>query len=85
MLPEWLAVHRGPLEPEDVTGHQGLAIATPARAIVDGITSALGDRFVDQAIETAHERNLLTTREEQRVELARTVERARQLQIALTE
>ena len=82
-LPEWLAVHRGPLEPEDVTGHDGLAIVTPARSIVDGITSALGDRFVDQAIGTARERNLLTTREEQGVELARAMERARQLRTAL--
>jgi predicted transcriptional regulator of viral defense system len=82
-LPEWLAVHHGPLEPEDVTGHDGLAIVTPARAIVDGITSVLGDRFVDQAIGTARERNLLTTREEQSVELARSTERARQLQKAL--
>jgi len=83
-LPEWLAVHHGPLEPEDVTGHEGLAIVTPARAIVDGITTALGDRFIDQAIGAARERNLLTTREEQGVELARAMERARQLQEALT-
>ena len=83
-LPEWLAVHHGPLEPEEVTGHEGLAIVTPARAIVDGITAALGDRFVDQAIGIARERNLLTTREEQGVELARTMERARRLQKALT-
>jgi len=82
-LPKWLAVHHGPLEPEDVTGHDGLAIVTPARAIVDGIATALGDRFVDQAIATARERNLLTTREEQGVELARTMERTRQLQKAL--
>ena len=82
-LPDWLAVHHGPLEPEDVTGHEGLAIVTPARAILDGITAALGDRFVDQAVATARERNLLTTREEQRVELARTMERTRQLRKAL--
>lgn len=82
-LPKWLAVHHGLLEPEDVTGHNGLAIVTPARAIVDGIATALGDRFVDQAIATARERNLLTTREEQGVELARTMERTRQLQKAL--
>jgi predicted transcriptional regulator of viral defense system len=82
-LPGWLAVHHGPLDPEDVTGHDGLAIVTPARAIVDAITTALGDRLVDQAIGTARERNLLTTREEQGVELARTTERARQLRKAL--
>lgn len=82
-LPGWLAVHRGPLEPEDVTGHDGLAIVTPARAILDGITTALGDRLVDQAIGTARERNLLTTREEQGVELARAIERARQVRKAL--
>jgi predicted transcriptional regulator of viral defense system len=58
-LPKWLAVHHGPLEPEDVTGHAG------------------------QAIAAARERNLLTTREEQRVELARTMQRARHLQNAL--
>ncbi len=81
-LPGWLAVHRGPLEPEDVTGHDGLAIVTPARSIVDAITTALGDRFVDQAIGTS-ERNLLTTREEQSVDSARSTERARQVQKAL--
>jgi predicted transcriptional regulator of viral defense system len=52
-------------------------------AIIDGIAAALGDRFVDQAIATARERNLLTTREERRVELARTMDRTRQLQNAL--
>ncbi len=82
-LPKWLAVHHGPLEPENVTGHDGLAIVTPARAIVDGIAAALGDRFVDQAIATARERNLLTSREEQGIELARTLERTRQLRKAL--
>ena len=82
-LPKWLAVHLGPLDPEDVTGHEGLAIVTPARAILDGITAALGDRFVDQAIATARERNLLTTRDEQKVELARTTKRTRQLREAL--
>jgi predicted transcriptional regulator of viral defense system len=83
MLPGWLVVHHGPLESEDVSGHDGLAVVTPARAIVDGITTALGDRFVDQAIGTARERNLLTTREDQGVEPARTTERARLLQKAL--
>ena len=82
-VPAWLTIHRDTFAENEVTWLDGLAIVTPARAIVDGIAAALGDRFVDQAIAAARERNLLTTREEQRVELARTMQRARHLQNAL--
>ncbi len=50
------------------------------------ITAEPGDEAdarLRQAIATARERNLLTTREERRVELARTMDRTRQLQNAL--
>ena len=37
-VPAWLTVHRADLDADDVTTHQGLAIVTPARAIVDAMT-----------------------------------------------
>ncbi len=82
-LPTWLTIHYGTLAPEDVSAHDGLAITTPARSIIDAIDDDLGDRFVEQAVETARRRNLLTTREEQLIELARAVDREAQLSRAL--
>jgi predicted transcriptional regulator of viral defense system len=78
-MPAWLIVHRRALDPGDVTDHAGLAITTPARSIIDAIDDDLGARFVEQAIETARQRNLLTTREDQRVERALLEKRAAQL------
>jgi len=69
-IPAWMEIHRADIGPADVTDHDGLAIATPARAIIDAIEADLGQRFVDQAIETARRRNLMTSREEQAVEQA---------------
>lgn len=66
-LPPWLAVHNDPLDAVDITDHDGLPVVTPARAIIDAITDHVGPRFVDQALETARRRNLLTTPEEERV------------------
>lgn len=66
-LPGWLVVHRDELEPADVTEHDGLPMVTPTRAIIDAVTDDLGARFVNQALETARRRNLLTTPEERRV------------------
>jgi hypothetical protein len=51
----------------DVTDHEGLPVVTPARAIIDAIRDNLGPRFVEQALDTARRRNLLTTPEERRV------------------
>ena len=66
-IPDWIAPHRGDLDPADVTEHEGLDIVTPARAIIDAIEDHLGERFVAQALATARKRNLLTTPEEKRI------------------
>jgi predicted transcriptional regulator of viral defense system len=66
-LPGWLVVHHDPLDPMDATDHEGLPVVTPARAIIDAIRDNLGPRFVEQALDTARRRNLLTTPEERRV------------------
>lgn len=82
-LPAWLSVHRRVLDPGDITDHAGLAITTPARSIIDAIDTDLEARFVDEAFETARRRNLLTIRDDQRVELARLEQRAARLSQAL--
>jgi predicted transcriptional regulator of viral defense system len=84
-LPDWLVVHRNRLEPEEVTDLHGLAIETPARAIVDGIEGHLGARLIDQALDTARKRNVLTTREEQTIEHAIAIQRVAQLNTALAQ
>ena len=76
-VPRWLTLHRGDLGDDDVTWHDGLAIVTPARAIIDGIEANAGARFVDEAVETARRQNLLTTREQQAVEKALLIQRLR--------
>ena len=78
-LPRWLDIHHGVLDRADITDHAGLAITTPARSIIDAVEDDLGARFIDQAVETARERNMLTTREGQRIELAQATTRAAQL------
>ena len=66
-LPDWMVVHRDRLDDDDIDGHEGLPVVTPARAIIDAIEDGVGARFVTQAIDTARRRNLLTTPEETRV------------------
>ena len=70
-IPAWVAIHRADLDVAEITEHEGLAIVTPAQAIIDAITDNLGDRFVDQAIATARRRNQLTTDEEKRIKRIR--------------
>lgn len=70
--PKAYIFHRRDLDPADVTRHEGIPIVTAARAILDGIASRLGDALIDQAIDTAARRGLLTA--EQR----RAITRARQ-------
>ncbi|MEI7742871.1 MAG: type IV toxin-antitoxin system AbiEi family antitoxin domain-containing protein [Chloroflexota bacterium] len=70
-LPGWLVVHRGHLDPHDLAWHEGLRIATPVRAILDGIAIHVGDRFIDQAVETGRDRGLLGPADLRRIEIAR--------------
>jgi len=59
-LPEIYRLHRFDLDPADVGWHEGIPIVTPERAIVGGIEQALGWQLIDQAIETARARGLIS-------------------------
>ncbi|MDP9284918.1 MAG: hypothetical protein M3P41_08210 [Actinomycetota bacterium] len=59
-VPKLYVLHRRDLDPRDVTLHEGIPIVTPYRAILDGIEAHLGPRLLDQAIENAQARGLLT-------------------------
>lgn len=83
-VPAWLAIHRRDLGEGETTWHEGLAIVTPARAILDGIETNVGQRFIDEALDTARRKNLLHTRDEHRIELALVKQRADQLERAVT-
>jgi predicted transcriptional regulator of viral defense system len=79
--PDWLVVHRGRLDESDLTWLEGLRIATPGRAILDGIATHIGDRFVDQALDTGRVRGLLGTTDLRRIEIARAKARLAALEI----
>lgn len=83
-VPAWLLIHRRNLDEGETTWHEGLAIVTPARAILDGIETNVGQRFVDEAIEAARRNNLLRTRDEQTIEMALLNQRVRQLETAVS-
>ena len=52
------------LGPQDLDEVDGIPVVAPARAIADGIDAALESTLVEQAIRTARERRLVTTKEE---------------------
>ncbi|MGH2675268.1 MAG: type IV toxin-antitoxin system AbiEi family antitoxin domain-containing protein [Actinomycetota bacterium] len=62
-LPEVYQLHRRDLDPDDVTLHEGIPIVTVYRAIRDGLEADLGGYLIDQAIDTARRRGLLTPAE----------------------
>lgn len=78
-VPSWITIHRGNRGERDITWHEGLAIVTPARAILDGIETNVGQRFIDQALETARRRNLLSMSEQQVIERSQLALRLDQL------
>jgi predicted transcriptional regulator of viral defense system len=53
-------LHRFDLDSAEVGWHEGIPIVTPERAIIGGIEQALGWQLIDQAIETARARGLIT-------------------------
>jgi hypothetical protein len=53
-------VHVRDLDRGDVTRFEGIPVVTPSRAILDGVERHLGRRLIDQAIETARDRGLVT-------------------------
>jgi predicted transcriptional regulator of viral defense system len=59
-VPEIYRLHRYDLDSAEVSWHEGVPIVTPARAILGGIEQALGWQLIDQAIEAARARGLIT-------------------------
>jgi predicted transcriptional regulator of viral defense system len=59
-VPGIYRLHRFDLDPAEVGWHEGIPIVTPERAILGGIEQALGWQLIDQAIETARARGLIT-------------------------
>lgn len=58
--PSVYEVHVRDLDPTDVTRVEGIPVVTPARAILDGIERHLDQRLINQAIDTARRRGLIT-------------------------
>lgn len=58
-VPALYVLHRRDLEQAFVTSHEGIAIVTPYRAILDGIEEHLPLRLIEQAINSAGDRGLL--------------------------
>lgn len=59
-VPRMYQLHRRDLDPAEITLHEGIPIVTVYRAIRDGIEGHLGSHLIDQAVETARRRGLLT-------------------------
>jgi predicted transcriptional regulator of viral defense system len=59
-VPAIYRLHRCDLDPAEVGWHEGIPIVIPERAILGGIEQALGWQLIDQAIETARARGLIT-------------------------
>jgi predicted transcriptional regulator of viral defense system len=59
-VPPAYRLHREDLDEGDVGWHEGIPIVTPERAILGGIDQPLGWQLIDQAIETARGRGLLS-------------------------
>lgn len=58
--PPAYTVHVRDLDPEDATSHEGIPVVTVRRAILDAIETHVPPHLVDQAIETARQRGLLS-------------------------
>jgi len=75
-VPEIYRLHRFDLDPDEVGWHEGIPIVTPERAILGGIEQALGWQLIDQAIETARARGLITKATAKRLAAMRYLPRA---------
>jgi predicted transcriptional regulator of viral defense system len=76
VVPEIYRLHRFDLDPAEVGWHEGIPIVTPERAILGGIEQALGWQLIDQAIETARARGLITKATAKRLASMRHLPRA---------
>lgn len=70
-VPRAYQVHQRDLDPQDLTHHEGIAVVTPLRAILDGVERHLDSRLIDQAVTNARARGLLLRDEIDTVEAAR--------------
>ncbi len=58
--PHTYEVHERDLDPGELSNIDGIAVVTPVRAILDGVERHLDRRLVDQAIDNANGRGLLS-------------------------
>ncbi len=58
-VPPRYAIHRRNLDTAEVTRHEGIAVVTPLRAILDGIETHLRGDLLRQAVDTARRRGLI--------------------------
>ena len=56
-------LHPRQLDASGLARHEGIPIVTVHRAILDGIDAGLGGQLIDQAVETATHRSLLSREE----------------------
>jgi len=60
VVPAIYRLHRFDLDSAEIGWHEGIPIVTPERAILGGIEQALGWQLIDQAVETARARGLIS-------------------------
>lgn len=60
VVPEIYRLHRFDLDSAEIGWHEGIPIVTPERAILGGIEQALGWQLIDQAVERARARGLIS-------------------------
>lgn len=53
------------LSPDEIDEHEGIPVVTPVKAIAQAATSGLDPRLVEQAIDTARRRDLISHQQEQ--------------------
>jgi len=61
-------LHHRDLQPADIAWHEGIPVVTPRRAILDGVEAHLRRGLIQQAIETAGKRGLITRGEARQIE-----------------
>jgi len=66
-VPTTYRLHRFDLDASEICWHEGIAIVSPERAIMGGIDQALGWQLIDQAIQTARSRGLITAQVAERL------------------
>jgi len=68
--PATYEVHQRELDVADITRLEGIRVVTPARAILDGIERHLDQRLIEQAIDAARSRGLLTNDDLKAIDVA---------------